>query len=243
MRQAGRITALALEAMRKAVRPGITTAELDAIAADVIASHGAKPAFLNYPNFRASDSPFPATITASINEELVHGIPGDRVLKEGDLLSLDCGVIYKGYVGDAAFSMGVGKVSPQAERLMRVTEEALYEGIRASRAGNRIGDVSAAIQSYVERHGYSVIREYTGHGVGRKMHEEPQIPNWGKRGRGVMIRPGMTYALEPMVSAGRPETRVLADKWTVVILDGSLSAHFEHTIAVTDGEPEILTLP
>ncbi len=245
LREAGRINALALEAMRRAVHPGVTTAELDSIAEDVLRSHGAVPAFLGYPNPspRRSARPYPATITASVNDELVHGIPSRRrVLVEGDIISLDCGCIYQGFVGDAAFTIGVGHISEQAERLLRVTEEALYKAIEASRVGNRLGDVSAAIQAHAERHGYNVVREYTGHGVGREMHEDPQIPNWGKRGHGIHLRAGMTYALEPMIMIGQPEVYVKRDTWTVTTKDHSLCAHFEHTIAVSDGEPEILTL-
>jgi len=245
LREAGRINALALEAMRRAVRPGVSTAELDAIAEDVLRSHGAVPAFLGYPNPnpQRSDRPYPATITASINDELVHGIPSrHRVLKEGDIISLDCGCIYQGFVGDAAFTVGVGLISEQAQRLLRVTEEALYKAIEASRVGNRLGDVSAAIQEHAEAHGYNVVREYTGHGVGREMHEDPMIPNWGKRGHGIHLRAGMTYALEPMIMIGQPEVYVKRDTWTVATKDHSLCAHFEHTIAVTDGQPEILTL-
>jgi methionyl aminopeptidase len=244
LREAGRINALALEGMRRAIRPGVTTAELDAIAEDIIRSHNAIPAFLGYPNpdRRHSDQPYPATITASVNDELVHGIPGPRVLKEGDILSVDCGCIHDGFVGDAAFTVGVGRTSEEAACLMRVTEKALFKAIEASRVGNRLGDVSAAIQEHAERHGYNVVREYTGHGVGRDMHEDPQIPNWGKRRTGVHLRAGMTYALEPMVMLGGPEVYVKPDTWTVATKDRSLCAHFEHTIAVTDGEPEILTL-
>jgi methionyl aminopeptidase len=246
MREAGRITARALEAMGQAVRPGVTTAELDAIAAEVIRSHGALPAFLHYPNPdpRHREREYPATITASINSELVHGIPSRRkVLKEGDILSLDCGCVYDGFVGDAALSLGVGAISAEAQRLLRVTEEALYLAIAASRVGNRLGDVSATIQEHAESHGFNVVREYTGHGVGREMHEDPQIPNWGQRGSGTSLRAGMTYALEPMVMAGRPQVYVKGDSWTVATRDRRLCAHFEHTIAVTDGEAQILTLP
>ncbi len=248
MREAGRITALALQAMREAVRPGISTKELDQIAADVIYSHNAKPAFLGYPP--GSPHPFPATVTVSINEELVHGIPrADRFLKEGDIVSLDCGAIYKGFVGDSAFTMGVGQISPEAQRLLDVTEKALAIGLDAARAGNETSDISRAVQKYVESQGFSVVREYTGHGVGRSMHEEPQVPNWWPparqrvRGwRSVTLVPGITFAVEPMVNAGRPETRVLDDHWTVVTQDGKLCAHFEHTIAITpEGPPLILT--
>jgi len=248
MREAGRIVALAHKAMREAVRPGVSTLALDQIAETVIRDHGATPVFLNYPK---QDAPnFPASITASINNELVHGIPSaKRILQNGDIISLDTGCTYKGFVGDGAFSMAVGEVPASVQRLLDVTEEALYVGIKASVLPNETKDVSLAIQHFVERHGYSVVREYTGHGVGHEMHEEPQVPNWwprGSRSRGWVsypLQPGMTFALEPMVNTGRPETRELNDKWTVVTRDGSLCAHFEHTIAITEGEPVILTLP
>lgn len=247
MREAGRIVARAHQAMREAIRPGVTTAELDRIAETVIRDHGAAPTFLNYP--KANAPAFPATITASINHELVHGIPGPRALKEGDIVSLDCGCTYQGFVGDSAYSYGVGEIAPSVQRLLDITEQALYVGIKAAVLPNRTSDVSIAVQNFVEKHGYSVVREYTGHGVGRTMHEEPQVPNWWPRHarqRGWVtypLEPGMTFAIEPMVNAGRPETRELGDKWTVVTRDGSLCAHFEHTIAVTEGEPLILTLP
>jgi methionyl aminopeptidase len=248
MREAGRIVARAHQAMRERVRPGVTTAELDRVAETVLRDHGAIPAFLGYPKQNSPD--FPATINASINRELVHGIPSDkRVLKEGDIISLDVGAIYQGFVGDAAFTMGVGEIPASVQRLLDVTEQALHVGIEASVVGNETRDVAAAVQRFIEKHGYGVVREYTGHGVGREMHEEPQVPNWWpnkSRSRGWVsypLQPGMTYAIEPMVTAGRPETRELSDKWTVVTRDGSLCAHFEHTIAITDGEPLILTLP
>ncbi len=247
MREAGRIVALAHQAMREAVKPGVTTGELDKIAEQVIRDHGATPAFLHYPKQGAPN--YPASITASINEELVHGIPGKRRLKEGDIISLDCGAVYKGYVGDSAFTMGVGAIKPAVQRLLDVTEKSLYVGIAVAVVPHEVKDVAQAVQAYVEQHGYGVVREYTGHGVGRDMHEEPQVPNWwpnGSRQRGwtsEKLRPGMTFAIEPMVTAGRPETRELSDKWTVVTRDGSLCAHFEHTIAITDGAPVILTLP
>ncbi|MCZ7544016.1 MAG: type I methionyl aminopeptidase [Anaerolineae bacterium] len=245
MREAGRIVARAHEAMRKAVAPGVTTAELDAVAADVIRSHDALPTFLHYAP-RPDLPPYPAVITACVNEELVHAIPGPRALKEGDIVSLDVGATYKGFVGDAAFTAGVGEIAPQVQRLLEVTEQALYEAIKVSRPGNRTRDIALAIQGCAEQNGYNVVREYGGHGVGRHMHEEPHIPNWVPRRRrrftGVELRTGMTYAIEPMVMLGSPETRVLDDHWAVVTADGSLCAHFEHTIAITDGEAEILTL-
>jgi len=241
MREAGRITAMALDAVRHAIRAGITTKELDLIAEEVIRAHDATPAFLHYPNPSYEDAPYPATITVSINEELVHGIPGRRRLANGDVVSIDCGCTYRGFVGDSAFSVGVGTLTPEAHRLLRVTEEALAEAIAASRAGNRLGDVSYAVQRHAEDNGFNVVREYTGHGVGREMHEEPLVPNWGKPHTGLVLRPGMTYAPEPMLMAGSPAVHVKRDLWTVVTRDRSLCAHFEHTIAVTDGEAEILT--
>ncbi len=250
MREAGRINALVLQALREAVRPGVSTKELDLIAADMLRRYDAKAAFLGYPP--GSINPFPATITTSINEELVHGIPSaERILHEGDIISLDCGTIYKGFVGDSAFTMGVGTISAEAERLLRVTEAALYQGIDVARCGGLTSDISKTVQAYVEGHGYSVVREYTGHGVGRKMHEDPQVPNWWPAGRArtralrhVRLEPGITFALEPMISQGRREVKTLSDGWTVVMQDGSLSAHFEHTIAITpEGPPLILTLP
>jgi len=237
MREAGRINAMALEAVRKLIRPGVTTAELDAAAAEVIRKHHAKPAFLGVPGAY----PYPATTTISVNDELVHGIPGKRRLKEGDIVSVDCGTIFEGYVGDSAFTTGVGEISAEAQRLLEVTERALYIGIDKLRAGNRVGDVGAAIQEYVEAAGYHLTREYTGHGIGRAMWEGPQVPNYGIAGRGTLLRVGMVIALEPMVLVGTPHTRVLPDQWTVASADGSLTAHFEHTVAITPDGPMILT--
>jgi methionyl aminopeptidase len=236
MLEAGRVTALALQAARAAIRPGATTAEIDAAAEEVLRRHHAEPAFLGY-----GDPPFPAVTTVSVNDELVHGIPGGRRLREGDIVSVDCGAIVEGFVGDAAFTAGVGRISPEAQRLIEVTELALRAGIAEMQTGRRTGDVSAAIQRTVEAAGFSVVREYTGHGVGRHMHEDPQVPNYGVAGKGMVLRPGMTIALEPMVLAGGPETRVLEDLWTVVSADGKLTAHFEHSVAVTADGPLILT--
>lgn len=239
MRRAGRIVAEVLERMRERVAPGVTTAELDELAGAIIRGYNAIPSFNGYPPGGAH--PFPANICTSINEELVHGIPGPRVLQEGDIISIDVGAILDGYHGDAATTLPVGEIRPEARRLLEATEGALYAGIAAARAGNRSGDISAAIQSYVERRGYNVVHEYTGHGIGRKMHEEPQVPNFGEPGKGVRLRRGMTLALEPMVLAGERFVKTLADHWTVVSCDGKLTAHFEHTIAITDSEAEILT--
>lgn len=237
MRQAGKINAAALAAMKAAVRPGITTAELDAIAVRVIAASRATPAFKHYPG----PYPYPATTTISINDELVHGIPGERALKDGDIVSIDCGTVLEGYVADSAFTIGVGTITPEAEMLIAVTEEALYIGVDQMRPGNRVGDVSSAIQQHVEASGFHVTREYTGHGVGQQMHEGPSVPNFGLPGRGMMLRSGMTIALEPMVLVGTTKTRVLPDQWTVASFDQSLTAHFEHTIAITSNGPLILT--
>jgi methionyl aminopeptidase len=238
MREAGRINARALAAARALIRPDVSTADLNAAAEEVLRKHGALAPFKGY-----GHPPFPASTTISVNEQLVHGIPGKRKLKEGDIVSVDCGTTFEGYVADSAFSTGVGEISPEAARLLDVTEKALHAGIAHMRPGKNTGDVSAAIQSYVEGHGYHVTRAYTGHGVGRSMHEGPEVPNYGLPGRGPELRPGMVIAIEPMVLAGTPETRVLADQWTVVSADGSLTAHFEHSVAVTEGEPLLLTVP
>lgn len=238
MREAGRINAKALAAVKELLQPGVTTADLNAAAEEVLRKHGCVSPFKGY-----GYPPFPASITVSINEELVHGIPSKkRKLKVGDIVSVDCGTLFEGFVGDSAFSAGVGEISPLAQDLLNVTEAALWAGIEKMRPGNHTGDVSAAIQNYVESHGYHVTREYTGHGVGRQMHEGPQVPNYGVPGRGMLLRPGMTIALEPMTLVGTSATRVLSDKWTVVSADGSLTAHFEHSVAVTEGDPLVLTV-
>jgi len=237
MRAAGRINAMVLREVGKMIRPGISTQELDAAAEELILQKGGTPAFKNYPG----PYPYPATLTVSVNEELVHGIPGKRILEEGDIVSIDCGTILDGFVADSAFSMGVGSISSQAQLLLEVTEKALYQGIEKMRAGNRVGDVSATIQDYVEGFNFHVPREYTGHGVGRNMHEGPLVPNFGVSGRGIPLRPGFTVALEPMVMIGTHRTRVMEDQWTVISADRSLTAHFEHSVAVTEGEPIILT--
>lgn len=239
MRRAGRVVAEVLDKMRERVAPGVTTAELNELAESVICKRNATPSFLGYPP--GSAHPFPASICASVNEVLVHGIPDSRVLQEGDIISIDVGAILDGYHGDATITLPVGSVSAEVQRLLEVTEGALYEGIAVAKKDNRSGDVSAAIQSYVENRGYSVVREYTGHGIGRQMHEDPQVPNYGQPGQGVVLRKGMTIALEPMVLSGDARVRVLSDHWAVASYDGKLTAHFEHTIAITDGEAEILT--
>lgn len=236
MREAGRIVAKTHQALRAYVRPGVSTAELDDIARDVIYSNEAKPTFLGYFGF-------PASICTSINEEIVHGIPNPHViLAEGDIISIDVGATYKGWVGDSGWTYPVGEISPIAQSLLDATEGALWAGIEMARAGNRLGDISSSVQSYVESRSFSVVREFTGHGVGREMHESPEVLNYGDPGTGLRLRRGMTLALEPMVSAGHWLTTTDADGWTVRTQDGTLSAHFEHSIAVMNGEPEILTL-
>jgi methionyl aminopeptidase len=239
MRESAAINVEALCAVRAAIKEGVTTNELDQIAHGVITGRGGKPAFLGHP--AGSDHPFPKTITVSINEQLVHGIPGKRRLEQGDIVSIDCGTIYKDFVSDSAFTIGVGEIGEEARHLLEVTEESLDLGIEAATVGHRLGDVSHTIQLHVEQAGFSVVREYGGHGVGRSMWEDPHIPNWGRAGRGIRLRAGMTFALEPMVFVGSPKTKVLGDQWTVVAADGSLCAHFEHTIVITDNGPEVLT--
>lgn len=237
MRRAGQVNARALLAAYLAIEPGVTTEAIDAAAAAVLEEHGAGAAFKDYPG----PYPYPAVTTISVNEELVHGIPSDRVLKSGDIVSVDCGSIVDGFVADSAFTVGVGGVADRAEQLMATTLEALFAAIDQMRPGRRSGDVSAAMQTVVEAAGFNVVREYTSHGVGRNMHEDPQLPNYGLAGRGFELRPGMTVALEPMVLSGNPETSVLEDQWTVASRDGRLTAHFEHTVAVTEDGPRVLT--
>jgi methionyl aminopeptidase len=238
MRKAGQINAEALAAARDAVRPGVTTADINAAAENVLKKYGVYSPFLHYPG----PYPYPASTTISVNDELVHGIPGKRKLREGDIVSVDCGTVYEGFVADSAFTIGVGEISPAAQNLLEMTEKALYAGIEKMVPGNRVGDISAAIQHTVEPSGLHVTREYTGHGVGRLMHEGPQVPNYGVPGRGMLLRPGMTIALEPMVLIGTSATRVKPDQWTVTSHDHSLTAHFEHSVAVTANGPRILTL-
>jgi methionyl aminopeptidase len=237
MRQAGQINAEALAAMAAAVRVGITTRELDVIAEKLIVGRGASPAFTGYPG----PYPYPFTVTVSVNDELVHGLPSKRELREGDVVSLDCGTVYQGFYADAAITVGVGNLSPLAARLIEITEQALYVGIRLMKPGNRTGDVSAAMQQYVEDHGFRMVRDYTSHGIGRNMHEDPEVRYYVKPGTGTLLQPGMTIALEPMVLIGTDQTVTRPDQWTVASANGSLAAHFEHTVAVTEGEPEILT--
>lgn len=239
MRQAGRINALALAEMASAIKPGITTAALNKVAERVIAQHKGQPAFKGVPG----PVPYPYATTISVNEELIHGMPGKRALRAGDLVKLDCGVRYEGYVADSAITVGVGAIDDRARWLLEVTESALARGIAQARSGNRMGDIAAAIQGYVEGgHGLFLAREYEGHGVGRELHEAPDVPNRGRAGTGLALRAGMTIAIEPMVIAGDPDLEEAADGWTVRTVSGAWTAHFEHTVAITDGEAEILTL-
>lgn len=239
MREAGRIVARVHAALREAIRPGVSTWDLDQLAVETMARYDAASCFLGYRGF-------PANICASINNELVHGIPSrDRILKDGDIISVDIGVRHRGFIGDSAWTYAVGTISEEAQRLMAVTESSLFEGIAQSKAGNRVIDISRAVQQYVESQGMSIVREYTGHGVGRQMHEAPQVLNYvsdDSDGR-LVLRPGLVIAIEPMVQAGTWQTRTLKDNWTVVSKDGSWAAHFEHTVAITNSGPEILTLP
>lgn len=234
MREAGHVTAKVLKAMEEAVEPGITTQELDAIAEKIIRQHGGTPSFKGY-------NGFPASICTSINEEVVHGIPGLRKLVAGDIISIDVGVDINGYHGDAAITLPVGKIDPQILKLIEVTRESLMAAIEQAVIGNRLSDISHAVETYVKQFGYSVVQDYVGHGIGRKLHEEPQVPNFGPPGRGPRLRAGMTLAIEPMVNMGTHEVKVLQDNWTVVTKDGLPSAHFEHTVAITPDGPEILT--
>jgi methionyl aminopeptidase len=235
MREAGRLVGEVLTELSALVAPGVTTGDLDALAEERIVAAGAVPAFKGYHGY-------PATICASINEEVIHGIPsGRRMLNEGDVISIDCGASLDGYYGDSAVTLAVGAVSEDAATLLRVTEEALYKAIERARPGNRVSDIGHAVQHHVEAYGFSVVREFVGHGIGQRMHEEPQVPNYGDPGHGPRLAEGMVLAIEPMVNAGRPAVKVLGDGWTAVTRDGSLSAHFEHTVAVTAGEPWILT--
>lgn len=234
MRQAGHIVAKTLRELARAVKPGITTIQLDTLARRYIEKLQARPAFLGYQGY-------PASICASLNDEVVHGIPSLRRLKTGDIISIDVGVFYKGYYGDAAATFAVGEVSPLAARLLEVTRESLYKGIEKAFPGNHLYDISAAIQAYAESQGFSVVRNYVGHGIGSKMHEEPQVPNFGLPGKGPVLEAGMVLAIEPMVNAGTWEVETLGDNWTVVTRDRSLSAHFEHTVAILQDGPKILT--
>lgn len=235
IRKSNRIVAQVLEKLREIIAPGVTTAELDRVAEEMSRKNSAKPAFKGYRGY-------PASLCTSINSEVVHGIPSARELREGDIVSLDFGILVDGYYGDSALTVPVKEASPEAMRLIRVTRESLYKGIEEAKAGNRLGDISAAVQEHVEAAGFSVVRDYVGHGIGKSLHEDPQIPNYGTRGRGIALKKGMVLAIEPMVNEGSYGVRVTGDGWTVVTEDGKLSAHFEHTIAISDDGPEILSV-
>ncbi|MBV8489535.1 MAG: type I methionyl aminopeptidase [Candidatus Eremiobacteraeota bacterium] len=235
MRRSGKITSSVLTGLMKAAKAGMSTAELDAMAERGIRERGGIPTFKGYHGFTGS-------ICASVNDEVVHGIPGGRILKDGDLLSIDIGTTFEGYVSDSAATVAIGNISSAAKRLMDVTQECLMVGIAAMQAGNHVGDIGAAVQEHAEKNGYGVVRELVGHGVGRQMHEEPQVPNYGKAGTGAEMRPGLVLAIEPMITEGKHAVKILKDGWTVVTADGKLAAHFEHTIAVTEEGPKILTL-
>ncbi|MBQ9168857.1 MAG: type I methionyl aminopeptidase [Oscillospiraceae bacterium] len=235
MRQACKITAAARALAGDMVRPGVTTKQIDKAVHDYIVAQGARPSFLNYGGF-------PASSCISVNSTVIHGIPNDYVLKEGDIVSIDVGAFYKGFHGDCAATFACGAISTEAQKLIDVTKQSFYEGIRFATRGHRVSDISHAIQTYVESNGYSVVRSYVGHGVGQQLHEEPEVPNFGEPGHGPRLLPGMTIAVEPMVNAGTADVHVLKDHWTVLTNDGKLSAHFENTVLITDGEPEILTV-
>lgn len=234
MREANLIVARVLQQLGLMVKPGVTTADLDARAEEMILKAGGRPAFKGYQGF-------PATVCASVNEQIVHGIPNHRPLREGDIVGIDVGVLYKGYFGDAAWTFPVGEISMPAKRLLQATMESLFRGIEQAVVGGRVSDISAAIQAHAESHGFSVVRKFVGHGIGTALHEEPQVPNYGKPGRGPRLQAGMVLAIEPMVNSGVPDVRVLEDDWTAVTADGGLSAHFEHSVAVTDNGPWILS--
>ena len=235
MRQACKITAAARALAGEMVRPGVTTKQIDKAVHDFIVSQGAKPSFLNY-------NGYPGSACVSVNETVIHGIPGGRVLKEGDIVSIDVGAFYKGFHGDCAATFACGTISADAQKLIDVTKQSFFEGIRFAKRGHRVSDISHAIQTYVESNGFSVVRSFVGHGVGAQLHEEPEVPNFGNPGRGPRLLPGLTLAIEPMVNVGTHEVRILRDGWTVVTTDGKLSAHYENTVLITDGEPEILTV-
>lgn len=240
MRKANQLVGSTLAELGKHIKPGVTTLQLDKIAEEFIRDHGAVPTFKNFPN--PYGGPFPASICTSVNEVVVHGIPNkDTVLKDGDIISIDCGTLLDGYCGDSAYTFCVGEVKPEVKQLLKVTRDSLYKGIEQAVAGNHVGDIGSAIQDYCEGFGYGVVRELTGHGIGREMHEAPQIPNYGSRGNGVMLKAGMCIAIEPMITMGDRKIWMLPDKWSIVTRDNQLAAHFEHTIAIRKGKAEILS--
>jgi methionyl aminopeptidase len=234
MRKSNAIVAAILEELSKKIRPGVKTIELDRLSEELALKKGARPAFKGYRGY-------PYSLCTSVNSEVVHGMPSERELKEGDIVSLDFGILNDGYYGDAAVTVPVGEITPGARKLLKITEEALYRGIAEIKAGNRIGDISSAIQGHVEAAGYSVVRDLVGHGIGKSLHEDPQVPNYGSGGRGIELKPGMVFAIEPMVNEGTYRVEILRDGWTVVTADGKLSAHFEHSVAITENGPVILS--
>ena len=236
MKEAGRLLAITHDELSRALKPGMSTWEIDHLGEEIIRSFGCVPNFLHY-------NGYPASICVSVNDEVVHGIPSKkRIIQEGDIVSLDAGLIYKGYHSDAARTHAIGEVNPEAAKLIQVTRESFFEGIKCAKAGNHLHDISAAIQKYAESFGFGVVRDLVGHGIGTHLHEDPEIPNFKTRGRGIKLRPGMTLAIEPMITAGRYDVEWLDDGWTVVTVDGSLAAHYENTVLITEGEPEILTI-
>lgn len=240
MRKANRLVGATLAEVGKAIKPGVTTLELDRIAEEFIRDHGAVPTFKGFPN--PFGSPFPASICTSVNETVVHGIPDDKtILKEGDIISVDCGTLLDGYNGDSCYTFCVGDVAPEVRKLLETTKASLYKGIEQAVAGNHIGDIGSAVQDFCEKEGYGVVRELTGHGIGREMHEDPQIPNYGRRGNGVMLKAGMCIAIEPMITMGDRRIGLMPDKWSIRTIDGKPAAHFEHTIAIRRGKAEILS--
>lgn len=239
LRAANQLVSKTHAELAKAIRPGVTTAELDRLAEEFIRDHGAIPTFKGFPN--PYGGPFPASICASVNDEVVHGIPNDTPLKEGDIVSIDCGTLLDGFNGDSCYTFCVGEVSDEVKQLLKVTKESLYLGIEAAIAGKRIGDIGHAVQSHCEAHGYGVVREFVGHGIGKEMHEDPQVPNYGRQGNGPLIKNGLCLAIEPMITLGSPKIGMMPDRWTIKTLDGKCAAHFEHTVAVHHGKAEILS--
>lgn len=239
LRAANQLVSKTHAELAKAIRPGVTTAELDRLAEEFIRDHGAIPTFKGFPN--PYGGPFPASICASVNDEVVHGIPNDKPLKEGDIVSIDCGTLLDGFNGDSCYTFCVGEVSDEVKQLLKVTKESLYLGIEAAIAGKRIGDIGHAVQAHCEAHGYGVVREFVGHGIGKEMHEDPQVPNYGRQGNGSLIKNGLCLAIEPMITLGSPKIGMMPDRWTIKTLDGKCAAHFEHTVAVHHGKAEILS--
>ncbi|MBR4589413.1 MAG: type I methionyl aminopeptidase [Bacteroidaceae bacterium] len=239
LREANLLVGKTLAELAKIIKPGVTTRQLDVIAETFIRDNGAEPTFKGFPN--PYGGPFPASICTSVNEQVVHGIPNDIPLKDGDIVSIDCGTKLNGFCGDSCYTFAVGEISEEAQNLLRVTKEALYKGIEQAIVGKRIGDISYAVQNHCESHGYGVVREFVGHGVGHEMHEDPQVPNYGRRGNGVMLKNGLCIAIEPMITLGAKEIYMLPDKWGIITRDRSLAAHFEHTICVRKGQADILS--